>query len=197
MRAFNGDPHPGNYLFHGGGRVTFLDFGLVKHFTAAELRPLMDMARDLCVENDPEAFRRSLEEAGFVQPGAPVSTDVIVEHLAVFYDTIRKPGELTITGDYSSAVVRRFFDVRSPIAPYAQVPRSYVILQRINLGVFALLGELTATANWRGIAEEIWPFVQAPPSTPMGAAEAAWRAGRVQRLAGPAGPADPVRPLAS
>src|SRR5262249_16006928 len=26
--AFNGDPHPGNYLFHGGGRVTFLDFGL-------------------------------------------------------------------------------------------------------------------------------------------------------------------------
>jgi hypothetical protein len=75
-----------------------------------------------------------------------------------------------------------------------------VILQRINLGVFALLGELTATADWRGIAEEIWPFVQAPPSTPMGAAEAAWRAGRAQRLAGPARPAgraDPVRPLAS
>ena len=33
MRAFNGDPHPGNYLFHPGGRVTFLDFGLVKRFT--------------------------------------------------------------------------------------------------------------------------------------------------------------------
>src|SRR5437667_10165196 len=28
LRAFNGDPHPGNYLFHRGGRVTFLDFGL-------------------------------------------------------------------------------------------------------------------------------------------------------------------------
>ncbi len=35
VHAFNGDPHPGNYLFHGGGRVTFLDFGLVKHFTDA------------------------------------------------------------------------------------------------------------------------------------------------------------------
>ncbi len=33
MHEFNGDPHPGNYLFHGDGRVTFLDFGLVKHFT--------------------------------------------------------------------------------------------------------------------------------------------------------------------
>ena len=58
------------------------------------------------------------------------------------------------------------------------IPRSYVILQRINLGLFALLGELSATADWRAIAEEIWPFVQAPPSTPMGEAEAAWRARR-------------------
>jgi len=53
-----------------------------------------------------------------------------------------------------------------------------VILQRINLGLFALLGELNATANWRAIAEEIWPFVQAPASTPIGEAEAAWRAER-------------------
>ena len=45
VHAFNGDPHPGNYLFHGGGRVTFLDFGLVKHFSAAELQPLVDMVR--------------------------------------------------------------------------------------------------------------------------------------------------------
>ena len=57
VHAFNGDPHPGNYLFHGGGRVTFLDFGLVKHFSAAELRPLVDMVRYLCVEQDPEGFR--------------------------------------------------------------------------------------------------------------------------------------------
>ena len=62
--AFNGDPHPGNYLFHGGGRVTFLDFGLVKHFTLAELQPLMQMARSLCVDNSAEAFRRAMEDAG-------------------------------------------------------------------------------------------------------------------------------------
>jgi predicted unusual protein kinase regulating ubiquinone biosynthesis (AarF/ABC1/UbiB family) len=176
VRAFNGDPHPGNYLFHPGGRVTFLDFGLVKHFTPAELQPLLQMARTVCVEHDHEAFRRSLEDAGFLRPGAPLSTQAIVEHLAVFYDTIREPGPLTITGDYASSVARRFFDLRSPVAGYISVPRSYVILQRINLGLFAVLGELSATADWRAIAEEIWPFVQGPPSTPMGQAEAAWRA---------------------
>ena len=68
--------------------------------------------------------------------------------------------------------------MRSPVAGYISVPRSYVILQRINLGLFAVLGELSATADWRRIAEEIWPFTQAPPATPMGAAEAAWNAGR-------------------
>jgi len=174
--AFNGDPHPGNYLFHRGGQVTFLDFGLVKHFTVAELEPLLQMNRDICVEHDPEAFRRTLESAGFLRQGAPVSTEAIVEHLAVFYDTIREPGPLTITSDYASSVVRRFFDVRSPLAEYIAIPQSYVILQRINLGLFAILGELSATANWRAISEEIWPSVQARASTPMGQAEAAWRA---------------------
>lgn len=177
LRAFNGDPHPGNYLFHGGGKVTFLDFGLVKRFSATELLPLMNMARYLCVEGDSEAFRRSLEQAGFLVPDAPLSTAAVVDHLAVFYATIREPGPLTITGDYATAVVRRFFDLRSPVAGYVSVPRSYVVLQRINLGLFALLGELSATADWRAIAEEIWPFVRAPASTPIGRAEAAWQAG--------------------
>src|SRR5580692_5059310 len=176
VRAFNGDPHPGNYLFHGGGKVTFLDFGLVKYFTLAELQPLLQMARTVCVEHDHEAFRRSLEDAGFLRPGAPLSTQAIVEHLAVFYDTIREPGPVTITSDYASSVVRRFFDLRSPVAGYIAVPQPYVILQRINLGLFAVLGELSATADWRAIAEEIWPFTHRPATTPIGEAEAAWQA---------------------
>jgi predicted unusual protein kinase regulating ubiquinone biosynthesis (AarF/ABC1/UbiB family) len=178
VRAFNGDPHPGNYLFHRGGKVTFLDFGLVRRFTPAELEPLLAMARTICVEHDPEAFRASLENAGFLRPGAPLSTQAITEHLAVFYDTIREPGPLTITSDYASSVVRRFFDLRSPVAGYIAVPQPYVILQRINLGLFAVLGELSATANWRAIAEEIWPFTHGPASTPMGQAETAWQAQR-------------------
>ncbi len=192
--AFNGDPHPGNYLFHGGGRVTFLDFGLVKHFTADELRPLVAMVRYLCVENDPEAFRAAMVDAGFLLQQTPLPTGQVVEHMAVFYDTVRERGPRTMTGEYASAVTRRFFDFRSPLAPYARIPRSYVILQRINLGLFAVLGELSATADWRRIAEEIWPFIQAPPSTPMGAAEADWRArrkaavrGRTAAGTGPAG----------
>jgi len=178
VHAFNGDPHPGNYLFHGGGKVTFLDFGMVKHFTDADLMPLISMVRNLCVDDNPAQFRTSMEEAGFLVPGAPLTDAQIVDHLAVFYELVRESKPIEVTGEYASAVVRRFFDVRSPVAQYARIPQSYVVLQRINLGLFALLGDMHATANWRAIAEEIWPFMQAPPSTPMGHSEAAWRASR-------------------
>ncbi len=36
------------------------------------------------------------------------------------------------------------------------------------------MGELRATANWRRIAEELWPFVDGPPATPLGELEQDW-----------------------
>jgi hypothetical protein len=41
--------------------------------------------------------------------------------------------------------------------------------------MYAVLAGLQATANWRRIAEEIWPFVNAEPSTPLGQRDAEWR----------------------
>ncbi|MEO5898585.1 MAG: AarF/ABC1/UbiB kinase family protein, partial [Ilumatobacteraceae bacterium] len=52
MHAFNGDPHPGNYLFHGDGKVTFLDFGLVKQFTDAEITTFIAMVRAAAYDQD-------------------------------------------------------------------------------------------------------------------------------------------------
>jgi predicted unusual protein kinase regulating ubiquinone biosynthesis (AarF/ABC1/UbiB family) len=180
--AFNGDPHPGNYLFERGGKVTFLDYGLVKYFTPGELDPLETMVRTLCVDEDPEGFRAAMVGAGFLQPDAPVTTEQVIDQMSVFYDTVRTRGTRTMTSEYSSIVARKFFDFRSPIAPYANIPRSYVIVQRINLGLFSVLAEMRATGDWRALAEEIWPFFQGPPSTPMGEAEAAWRISKASLL---------------
>jgi predicted unusual protein kinase regulating ubiquinone biosynthesis (AarF/ABC1/UbiB family) len=175
LHAFNGDPHPGNYLFEPGGRVTFLDFGLVKDFTDDELEPLVQMIQALCIEGDTEKFRRAMEEAGFLTPGAPIPTEAVVEHMSLFYASVAERGRRPMTSEYASAVARRYVDFKNPLAAYAKIPRSYVILQRINLGLFAVLGQMAATADWRAISEEIWPFTLAPPSTPLGEAEAAWK----------------------
>jgi predicted unusual protein kinase regulating ubiquinone biosynthesis (AarF/ABC1/UbiB family) len=176
MGAFNGDPHPGNYLFHDDGTVTFLDFGLVKHFDTNETLTFGSMVKAAAVDHDHAEFRRILEGAGMLQPDAPVSTEEVGEYFSHFYDTVRTDAEMTWTREYANSIVRHTFDRTSPISQYATVPRAFVFIQRINLGLYALLGELGATGNYRRIASELWPFVDGPPSTELGRAEAAWLA---------------------
>jgi predicted unusual protein kinase regulating ubiquinone biosynthesis (AarF/ABC1/UbiB family) len=176
MGAFNGDPHPGNYLFHDDGSVTFLDFGLVKHFTDEEMATFGAMVKAAAVDHDPAAFRSIVEGAGMLQPGAPVTTEAVGEYFSHFYDTVRADAEMTWTREYANSIVRHTFDRTSPISQYATVPRAFVFIQRINLGLYALLGELGARGNYRRIASELWPFVDGPPSTEIGLAEADWLA---------------------
>jgi hypothetical protein len=176
MRLFNGDPHPGNYLFHGDGRVTFLDFGLVKHFSDDEMDTFIAMVKSAAYDQDGVAFRRIIERAGMLREGCPAGDDEIGDYFSHFYDSVRTDAPVTWSGEYSSRIVRHTFDRTSPISQYATVPKAFVFIQRINLGLYALLGELRASGNYRRIAEELWPFVQGPPSTPLAELEQPWLA---------------------
>lgn len=181
LRVFNGDPHPGNYLFRPGGRVSFLDFGLVKHFTEGELAQFEEMIVAMVMERDAAAFRRVVERIGLLKPGMAFSDADVEDYFGHFYEFVMRDGVCEITPEYASETVRRFFDKTGPYAEImkaANVPPSMVIIQRINLGLYALFGELRARGNWRLLAEEIWPFVAGPPSTPMGRQIADWTAAR-------------------
>jgi predicted unusual protein kinase regulating ubiquinone biosynthesis (AarF/ABC1/UbiB family) len=178
MHRFNGDPHPGNYLFHGEGRVTFLDFGLVKQFTDDEMATFIGMVRSAAYEHDVPTFRRIVEDAGMLRRGAPADDDEIGEYFGQFYESVKQDKVVTWSSEYASRIVRHTFDRTSPISQYATVPRAFVFIQRINLGLYALLGELQASGNYRRMAEELWPFVQGPPSTPMADAEQPWLTAR-------------------
>ncbi len=174
FRAFNGDPHPGNYLFRPGGRVTFLDFGLVKHFSEHELATFMTMITAAVLVPDHHAYVRTVKEAGLLQADAPVSDEEAGRYFEHFYDIVRRDEVITWTPQYASETVRHTFDRSSPIAQYASVPSTFVFIQRINLGLYAILGRLGATGNYRRIAEEMWPMTNRAPSTPMGETEAQW-----------------------
>jgi len=187
LHAFNGDPHPGNYLFHDDGGVTFLDFGLVKHFTDVEMATFASMVEAAAVHDDPATFRAIVERAGMLAPDAPVDTDAVGRYFSLFYETVRRDETFTWTRDYSNSIIRHTFDRSSPISQYATVPRAFVFIQRINLGLYALLGSLEATGNYRRIADEMWPFVDAPPSTALGWAEQRWLDARPAGASRPAG----------
>lgn len=186
LGMFNGDPHPGNYLFEPGGRVTFLDYGLVKHFTDEELAGFEALIQAVVTDPDPQRLRKVLVDLGLVQATADLDDDLVFEYFSHFYEFVRVDGEYTIDDAYASQTVRHMFDAAGPYGPVmraANVPPSFVVIQRINLGLYAIFGQIGATANWRRIAEELWSFTDGPPSTPMGEAIARWAA---DRRAGPA-----------
>jgi predicted unusual protein kinase regulating ubiquinone biosynthesis (AarF/ABC1/UbiB family) len=186
LHAFNGDPHPGNYLFHGGGVVTFLDFGLVKRFTQPEMDMFERMAETLVVRRDGAAYRALLEEAGVLKPGSGMSDDQIVDYFGYYYDPVMEDREYTFTLEYASEAMKKIMPVGPGTSPeirkFGNLPPAFGILQRINLGMTAVMAHLGATANWRRIGEELWVFTSGPPSTEMGEKEAAWLAGRTTRL---------------
>lgn len=174
IAAFNGDPHPGNYIFHKSGRVTFLDFGLTKVFQPAHLFVFESMIKTILIEPNPDQFRKVIESAGLIPPDSPLATSEIMEYFKHFYAFLTSEEEVELSSEFASAIFRHTFDVSSRISKFIDVPEYFVIIQRINLGLYALLARLGAKANWRKIAEEIWTFIQGPPATPMGELEQKW-----------------------
>src|SRR5690606_32384093 len=53
--AFNAEPHPGNYLFHPDGTVTFLDFGCVQPISDSIRKPAI-AAHRAAIRRDMQAF---------------------------------------------------------------------------------------------------------------------------------------------
>ncbi|MHB8463549.1 MAG: ABC1 kinase family protein [Acidimicrobiales bacterium] len=174
--AFNGDPHPGNYLFQPGGVVTFLDFGLVKRLRVEDRDAFIGLAHASAIEPDARKLRASLEDIGFYVKGAPISDSVIVEFDDIFWNHLAEDREVTLTAAWATDAVRRYMFKQGEfreIEHYTTIPAPFVIMQRITFGLTAILGRLNATANWRRIAMELW--FGGEPATPMGEAEAAWR----------------------
>jgi predicted unusual protein kinase regulating ubiquinone biosynthesis (AarF/ABC1/UbiB family) len=178
LHRFNGDPHPGNYLFSPGGRVTFLDFGLCKVFAEAEVTQLQALIDAYVLDPDAARFRVAMEAAGFLVVGAPVSDAEVHTFFRQFYELVAVDEPIAVGNDYADETARMFFDTSTPegrMLKYTNIPPEFAVVQRINLGLYGVLAQLGSTANWRRISEEIWPWVDGPPSTPLGEAEARWR----------------------
>ena len=106
LAAFNGDPHPGNYIFHGEGRITFLDFGLVKHFSEDDTALFESLITDMVLNRDIAAFRNTIETAGLLPVGQSFSDEAIGEYFSYFYDFVLEDRTFTFNEEYSAAGVR-------------------------------------------------------------------------------------------
>ncbi len=173
--AFNGDPHPGNYLFDPAGPVAFLDFGMVKRLTPDMSDGFTRLIAASALEPDPVELRRVSEDLGFFAKGNPLSDDTITNFSAALWSHLAPDEPTTITPERATATVKTYF-IKGPefrdVDRWGGLPKDAIILQRITVGLLAVLGRLRATANWHRIAGEL--LLGDAPSTPMGEQEAVW-----------------------
>jgi predicted unusual protein kinase regulating ubiquinone biosynthesis (AarF/ABC1/UbiB family) len=173
--VFNGDPHPGNYRFHpDSGRVTFLDFGLVKRWAPGELETLSPIL-DAILAQDPANLVRSLVRAGFLPDGHGIDPDRIYEYCSGPYIPFQQDG-FTYDPEFVGRTLQRMLDLQGEFGDLIRLlnmPPSYVILDRVVWGMSALFGRMRATGRWGALLEEY--LHDAPPSTELGQVETEWR----------------------
>ena len=172
--VFNGDPHPGNYILHDDGTVTFLDFGLVKRWGPGELESLAGVL-DCILERDIDGTIQAAVDAGFLPKDHGLDPAHIFEYVSGPYEPFQVD-EFTYTKDWTSKALQKVVDMQGEygdVIRLLNMPTSYVILDRVVWGMSALLGRLHATNNWRGLLAEYRKGD--PPATELGRIEAAWR----------------------
>ncbi len=173
--VFNGDPHPGNYLLDSDGKVIFLDYGCVKYFPPDMLKAWRALVGSHLTGNH-VSFRRHLVELGFITDDAPLDADGLYSYFDYFYEPAQKDEPFQFTRAYNAQSFRRMFSPDGQFAGFQKhlnMPPDFVFVNRIQWGVYSILAELTAEANWRRIDAEYRLGKNA--STPLGETEAAYR----------------------
>ncbi|MFN8021548.1 MAG: AarF/ABC1/UbiB kinase family protein [Acidimicrobiales bacterium] len=177
LGLFNGDPHPGNYRFSPDGDVTFLDFGMVKRWAPGEWEQLAPCMDAIIVDRDPVALVAAMEHSGFLRPGHGLDPQAVYDYVSSPYRPYLTD-RFRFTREFMRDTLQRLVDVNGPhalVIAQLDMPPSFLMLDRVVWGVSALLGKLELEGPWRAMLLEY--RADAPPATPLGEAELAWRRG--------------------
>ena len=174
MGRVSGDPHPGNYLLLGDGRVGFLDFGLMRVVD----RSYLDDEAAIAVaveERDAETVHALLSRLGYLpEPDRFVPEDLLaqLEAMGAWY---MEPGTRRFSPKWVAELLDETTGPRSPWFGQMRrqtLPPQALLLRRMEGLLLSTLGEVRAAADWNAIAREY--YAGAGPATPLGEAEQAF-----------------------
>ncbi len=148
----NADPHPGNYIFHPDGVVTFLDYGCIQdveedHRARAEQVHLAAIARD------EQAFGRAVAVLVKSKPGA-------LEKLAVAYTRhCFEPlfhAPYHIRRSYAAVLVDEMKDMaqaarKVPPSEFFSMPPDMVFVNRLQFGFYSVLARLDVDVDYAAV----------------------------------------------
>jgi hypothetical protein len=162
----NSDPHPGNYVFHANGRVSFLDFG-----AAIELEPefMRILARFLLahIENDNDNFCTGLTSVFGIPDQDPV---LFAAYQPVFRCTLAPLDSSKQPFTFSSGWMDSCFEEgmscsKDILLRGGRIPKlpprpkhlhpNIAVVYRMAIGLASVLLRLQATNDWPAIVKPI------------------------------------------
>jgi len=154
----NVDPHPGNYLFHEDGAVTFLDFGCVKRLTPDGVGSIRALGRAVLAD-DAEQFAEAMREGGFLAPDKAVDADRVYAAFRPAYLPVLSPQPYTYSPEETAKMIETnlgLTDEYLAIVRDFALPPDFLFVGRIALGTHSVLSGLRATGDWRSLLGDLW-----------------------------------------
>ncbi|MEZ5138347.1 MAG: hypothetical protein R2711_06155 [Acidimicrobiales bacterium] len=167
--------------FHGQGRISVLDFGLIRVCTPSE-RDIQERTLRAWTAGEADELLAVLGTAGYLPSAGPDLVEAAEAHFASLSPLLGADEERTVRPADAAALVDVYLDERfDHLRQGGTIPGPLVFHHRLNLGLHAVLGALGARANWRRISAESWPWDRSPAPGPLGAAHDRWRRGAADR----------------
>jgi predicted unusual protein kinase regulating ubiquinone biosynthesis (AarF/ABC1/UbiB family) len=155
--VLNADPHPGNYVFHDGGRVTFLDYGCIQRVDERRSRGLM--VHKAALARDEQAFGRAVARMLDAKPG-PLEEMAVRYTRECFRPLFESP--YRITREYAASLVAAMQQMamlarKLPDDQLFTMPSDMLFTNRLQFGFYSVLARLDIEADYARVEREFIP----------------------------------------
>lgn len=149
--VFNADPHPGNYLFHPDGAVTFMDFGCVQPLGQSQLLRARRV-HHAALDQDEAAFEQRIVDLLGLRGGHYQT--VAIDYTRRCFDPLFD-SPFRITRVYVADLVQQIQELKKSMLSkdksFVPLPPNMVFMNRLQFGFYSVLARLDVEADYRGV----------------------------------------------
>jgi predicted unusual protein kinase regulating ubiquinone biosynthesis (AarF/ABC1/UbiB family) len=150
---FNADPHPGNYLFHDGGAITFLDFGCVQPLEGDRLTHARDL-HHAALRRDEREFRR-MAQVLLETRGGRYEEMATAYSRRCFEPIFSSP--FRIDRPYVAALVEGVKEMKQLLfqkdGHVVPLPPGMLFMNRLQFGFYSVLARLDVEVDYAAVEE--------------------------------------------
>lgn len=149
--AFNADPHPGNYLFHEDGRITFLDFGCVQPIDN-RIRKEAVGAHVSALAGDMMEFDRAVSRMLGTRGGQ--YGEATRKYTTRCFEPLLAPS-FHITSEYAASLFHEVKALKEKMSAkdgsFASPPPQLALMNRLQFGFYSVIARLDVEVRYQDV----------------------------------------------